>query len=249
MSSNLDSYNKWHQRWHEVEHHSTEIYLAQWHQDALSLAGRVQGLQVLEVGCGQGGFSLHLANLGASVVGTDFSSKAIEISTNRQLAQESSAKFLVADAQALPFADKSFDLVVSCECLEHVPIPEKALAEMFRVLKPNGRLVLTTENYSNGMLIYWLLSWVQGKPFNSGSDVQPIDHFFLYWRVIRMMRKAGFTLARVLGAHFVFLVVPGTHPHTFVRERIRSAWLARILRPFARHMSFELFKKSEYSIK
>ena len=245
MNSNLDSYNQWHNQTSEAGK-TAEIYLDQWHQDTLSLSGQVIGLDLLEVGCGQGKFLLHLAKLGARVVGTDFSSKAIEIAKNKELAQESFARFLVADAQSLPFADKSFDLVVSCECLEHVPKPAKALAEMYRVLKPNGKLVLTTENYSNGMLLYWLITWLQRKPFNSGNGVQPIEHFFLYWRVLRMMRKAGFTLGRLLGAHYVFFALPGIHPHTFVRERIGSAWLARILRPFARHMTFELFKRSDY---
>ena len=246
MNSNLNSYNQWHNQRDEAEENTAEICLDQWHQDTLRLCGQVIGLDLLEVGCGQGKFSLHLATIGARVVGTDFSTKAIEIAHKRQLAQKSLAKFLVADAQSLPFADKSFDLVVSCECLEHIPKPEKALAEMYRVLKPNGKLVLTTENYSNGMLVYWLLSWFKRKPFNSGNGVQPIEHFFLYWRVLRMMRKVGFTPGRILGAHYVFFVIPGIHPHTFVRERIGSAWFARLFRPFARHMSFELFKRADY---
>jgi SAM-dependent methyltransferase len=150
--------------------------------------------------------------------------------------------FQVADAQALPFGDKSFDLVISCECLEHVPSPSKALAEMFRVLKAGGRLILTTENYSNGMLVYWLMSWLQRTPFNSGAGVQPIEHFFLYWRVARMMKSAGFELQRMLGAHFVFFALPGMHPHTFVRESIQSSLIARLLHPFARHVAFELRK-------
>jgi len=246
MTSNLDSYNQWHNRTYDEMERPTEIYLDQWHQDALRLSGQVIGLDLLEVGCGQGNFSLHLASLGARVVGTDFSTKAIEIANTKKVAQESFPRFLVADAQTLPFADSSFDLVVSCECLEHVPNPSKALNEMFRVLRPNGRLVLTTENYSNGMLIYWAMSWLKRKPFNSGNGVQPIEHFFLYWRVQRMMRHAGFTLGRKLGAHYVFFAIPGIHPHTFVRERIGSTWLSRILMPFARHMSFELIKKTEY---
>ena len=246
MASNLDSYNKWHERSNGYAEFSQENHLDQWHHDTLSLCGPVNNLDLLEVGCGQGNFSLHLAKLGARIVGTDFSTKAIEIASDKLLSSDTSARFLVADAQALPFADKTFDLVVSCECLEHVPNPAKALTEMYRVLKPNGKLVLSTENYSNGMLIYWLMAWIQGKPFNSGAVVQPIEHFFVYWRVIRMMRRAGFSLRRMLGAHFVFFAIPGTHPHTFVRKRIKSAWLARILRPFARHMTFELVKKTDY---
>lgn len=241
MNTTLDSYNEWHDHVHGKDDRG-EIILEQWHQDALRLAGSVAGLELLEVGCGAGDYSLHLASLGARVIGTDFSTKAIEIAESKRDSQASAARYQVADAQALPFQDHSFDLVLSCECLEHVPNPSKALAEMYRVLRPGGRLILTTENYSNGMLIYWMMAWMQRKPFNSGAGVQPIDHFFLYWRVLRMMRKVGFIPARLIGAHYVFFALPGTHPHTFVRERISSPRLAQILKPFARHLSFELLK-------
>jgi len=236
-----DSYNHWHNQVHGQDT-LDEISLEQWHQDALKLAGSVAGLDLLEVGCGAGDFTLHLANLGARVIGTDFSTKAIEIAESKRDSQPSSARYQVADAQALPFHNHAFDLVLSCECLEHVPDPSLALAEMYRVLKPGGRLILTTENYSNGMLIYWLMAWLQRKPFNSGAGVQPVEHFFLYWRVLRMMRRAGFTPGRMVTAHYVFFALPGTHPHTFVRERFSSTSLSRLFKPFARHMAFELFK-------
>lgn len=243
MNSALGSYNQWHGTVHGSDP-LKEIALEQWHRDALQLAGFIDGLDVLEVGCGAGDFSLHLDTLGARVIGTDFSSRAIEIAESKREAQSSTARFQVSDAQSLPFSDNSIDIVFSCECLEHVPNPYAALCEMHRVLKPSGRLILTTENYSNGMLIYWMIAWLQRKPFNSGAGVQPIEHFFLYWRVLRMMRRAGFIPSRMLAAHYVFFALPGTHPHTFVREHIRSKLLSRLLKPFARHMSFELFKSA-----
>ena len=241
MKESVDSYNEWHARVHGDES-PTQTLLQQWHEDALSLVGKLDGLNVLEVGSGAGDFSIHLSRLGASVTGTDFSPKAVELSVAKAEAQNSKARFVVADAQRLPFADSTFDAILSCECLEHVPDPRLALAEMFRVLAPGGRLILTTENYSNGMLIYWLMAWIQRRPFNSGAGVQPVEHFFLYWRVRDMMRRAGFSLRGMMGAHYVFFALPGTHPHTFVRERIASPALSRLLRPFARHVSFDAVK-------
>src|SRR2546430_1978790 len=51
------------------------------------------------------------------------------------------------DIQALSLADESFDVVVSCETLEHVPNPQRAIKELARVLRPDGRMFLTTPNY------------------------------------------------------------------------------------------------------
>ena len=102
--------------------------------------------------------------------------------------------------------------------------------------------MLTTENYSNAMVIYWAMAWLSGKPFNSGSGVQPIENFFLFWRVKKMMRRAGFKVARMTGAHHVFFVVPGCHPHLFVRKRFRTPLWATLFRPLARHVSFRAVK-------
>jgi SAM-dependent methyltransferase len=50
------------------------------------------------------------------------------------------------DAGALPFADGTFDVVISSECIEHTAAPERSVAEMLRVLKPAGMLALTCPN-------------------------------------------------------------------------------------------------------
>ena len=237
MSSNAQDYNAWHQSVHGEDAAST-LQLAQWHRDALSLASAVQGRRVLEVGCGVGDFAVHLAQAGATMTAVDFSPSAIEMARARAVAHAVTVDFRAADAQALPFADASFDLLFSCECLEHLPDPARALKEMTRVLRPGGQLVLTTENYSNAMVLAWVVAWWRREPFNSGTEVQPIEQFFLFWRVRRMMWKAGLRVRRMIGAHHVFLLLPRFHPHTFVRERFQWPFFAGLFRPWARHVSF-----------
>ena len=173
----------------------------------------------------------------------DFSRQAIELAEGKAATQKVAVDFRVADAQCLPFADDSFDLLFSCECLEHVPDPRKTLSEFCRVLKPSGKLLLTTENYSNAMVLGWIVSWYRGQPFNSGAGVQPIEHFFLFWRVKRMLKEAGFNVERMAGSHHVFLMLPRFHPHTFVVEYFRNRFVARFLRPLARHMTFAAVKR------
>ena len=60
-----------------------------------------------------------------------------------------SASLVHGDAQQLPFADNSFDRIVSCETIEHLPDVRSAILEMFRVTRPGGKLFLTTPNYAN----------------------------------------------------------------------------------------------------
>ena len=58
--------------------------------------------------------------------------------------EELKYQFTVASAYELPFQDKSFDIVVCCEVIEHVQNPEKLIGEAHRVLKPSGKFILTT---------------------------------------------------------------------------------------------------------
>lgn len=51
---------------------------------------------------------------------------------------------IVGDAQAMPFKDESYDTILCTEVLEHIPNPQKAIDEMYRVLRPGGTLILTT---------------------------------------------------------------------------------------------------------
>jgi len=234
-------YDRWHSSVHGHED-PNKIQLCSWHLDSLSLFSSINGLKVLEIGCGVGDFAIHLTQLGAMVTAVDFSSAAIEIAKNKATTQGYNINFQVADAQMLSFDNESFDVIYSCECLEHIPDPQKALSEMNRVLKPKGRLILTTENYSNGMLIGWLKCWLFREPFNSGAGVQAIEHFFLFWNVANMFRENKLNILRMIGSHHVFLLLPRMHPHTFVVEKFKNTFLAKLFKPFARHVSFEAIK-------
>jgi len=237
MNKSPSAYDTWHESVHGTESSST-LQLAQWHHDAFSLAANPQGRRVLEVGCGVGDFAVHLARAGAEMTAVDFSPAAIEMARARATTHGVAVDFRAENAQALPFSSESFDTVFSCECLEHLPDPAQALREMARVLRRGGQLVLTTENYSNAMLLAWGMAWLRKEPFNSGTEVQPIEQFFLFWRVRRMIESAGLRVRRMTGAHHVFLLLPGMHPHTFVRERFQNPFMAWLFRPWARHVSF-----------
>ncbi|HEY2778728.1 MAG TPA: class I SAM-dependent methyltransferase [Gaiellaceae bacterium] len=99
---------------------------------------------VLEVGCGWGELAEWIAReTGAKVVAVDLSPRMVE------LALERGVDASVADVQALPFADGTFDLVVAAWMLYHVPDLDRGIAEIARVLRPGGTLVASTNSRSH----------------------------------------------------------------------------------------------------
>jgi ubiquinone/menaquinone biosynthesis C-methylase UbiE len=104
----------------------------------LRMASPQTGDLALDVGCGTGHFTQMLAQAGAEVTGCDASEAML-----RQAARTlPDLRWQLADARELPYADASWDLVLSVTMLEFVEEPARALDEMWRVLRPGGRLVV-----------------------------------------------------------------------------------------------------------
>jgi len=115
----------------------------------------VRGLRVLDAGCGHGYYFMGLALQGAQVVGIDLSptdvrkgarlARRLGLSNRADGVSGAPARYLAGSLTQLPFADGAFDVVVCNSVLEHIPQDGRALAEMSRVLRPGGRLVLTVD--------------------------------------------------------------------------------------------------------
>lgn len=104
--------------------------------------GPLGGKNVLDIGCGLGGKTVSYAEAGAEVVGVDIEYRNIVESRRFASTRTACAEFIVGDAEKLPFADGSFDLVVANDSMEHFPSPGRALPELARVLAEGGRLFL-----------------------------------------------------------------------------------------------------------
>jgi SAM-dependent methyltransferase len=97
--------------------------------------------RILEVGCGWGELAEWVGReTGAEVVAVDLSPRMVE------LARERGVDARIGDVQALPFADGEFDVAIAAWMLYHVPDLDRGVAELARVLRPGGRLVVATNS-------------------------------------------------------------------------------------------------------
>lgn len=98
--------------------------------------------KILEVGAGTGVMSILLAELGYTLTASDISSGMLDEARRKAGDRRLAISFKIADAEALPFGEKSFDAVFGRHILWTLPHPDRALTEWRRVLKPGGQLVL-----------------------------------------------------------------------------------------------------------
>jgi ubiquinone/menaquinone biosynthesis C-methylase UbiE len=108
----------------------------------------VQGERVLDVACGRGGLTLRISASGCDTVGMDLSAESMKWAALQARRMRYDCSFVAGDAHQLPFPDACFDKVVCSSALEHFQEDGKALTEMHRVLKPDGKLILTVDSFT-----------------------------------------------------------------------------------------------------
>lgn len=167
---------------------------APWHTIALYFLRDMDlnGKRVLEIGCGYGSLSVYMSKKGANVTGIDISSEAIKISKRNAKLNNQNIIFKQSTGERLQFNDENFDLVVSCEVLEHIPKYNKAVDEIIRVTKQNGKIMITTPNSLSfkGLFLYF-------------QSRQPIENFFNYWTMLNEFRNRGIKILNIKTKSFV----------------------------------------------
>jgi len=226
-------YDLWHERvFNSCPEHCDES--SPWYELVRKHLVPLEGKRVLEVGCGRGGFVHVLTSLKAVAFGCDFSASALQIARNRLRLDglDSCVSLAQADAHHLPYADSSFDLIISCEALEHLLDPSAALREMARVCRPGGWLYLTTPNYMNLIGLYEVYASIFRKNGELPYD-QPFDRKWTFLQVRTKLRNAGWEIACSDGTvHQV--PVPGRNP---IRLKFLECHrlIRRAISPFALH--------------
>jgi SAM-dependent methyltransferase len=197
------SYDAWH-----VAQEYDDGADAPWHRMLKPLLRGLGGRRVLEIGCGRGGFAVWLAELPpalrpAEVMASDVSSVAVRMAEDRGRARGvANVTYRVGDLMGLDWPDASFDAIISCETIEHVPSSRVALHELARVLRPGGRLYLTCPSYLNLMGLYRVYLRLTGRRWSEGG--QPISHFLIWPRTRRWTKEAGLRIESTAGVgHYV----------------------------------------------
>lgn len=181
-------------RWRETELGAVTERLER--TAVLDLAGALAGRDVLEVGCGDGTYALGAARAGARVTGIDRSAAVVEAARLRAADVGLPLELHVADALALPFPAERFDVVLAVTVLCFVPDPPQAVAEMARVLRPGGVVVL-------GELGRWSAwgAWRRLRAW-AGLTAWRTARFWSPAELRRLLRQAGLVPGRERGAGF-----------------------------------------------
>jgi len=138
--------------------------------------------KALDLGCGTGNYTLELYKRGFEVVGVDVSEEMLKIARKKL----PNVKFIRADAYSLPFEDNTFDLVLSITMFEFIHKPEKALGEIYRVLKPGGEAIIGT---MNGRSLWFLFKRLKSLFVETAYRYA---RFYTPRELERLMKEAGF---------------------------------------------------------
>lgn len=182
---------------------------APWMADTLGYSS-AGGLDVLDVGCGQGIDLARFAQAGAHVTGIDLTPRHVELARAHLAALNLDGEVVNGDAEQLPFPDASFDRVTSNGVLHHTPDLPAALREIRRVLRPGGdaRLIV----YHRDSLHYWLSQrLLEGRVAGRGAlrnverssvDAHPLVRVYSRRQFRSAIRDAGFRSVRITIRHF-----------------------------------------------
>lgn len=222
---NTSIYDELGERWYVADDDPVALLRAEsrlrnpWVRTRITAALGSGPRRVLDMGCGGGFLANDLAHANHAVTGVDLSAESLEVA--RRHDRTGKARYLVADALALPFEPESFDVVCAMDFLEHVESPASAIAEAARVLAPGGLFFFHTFNRTLAarLLVIHGVEWVvRNTP----------KHLHVYRLFIRPEELTGYCASaglrteelvglepKILSNGMLALLLRGRVPHDF----------------------------------
>jgi len=229
------------------------------HAALLGLLEPLKDKRILEVGCGRGEFGAYLGTQGAHLIGTDLGPELASAAREMARINEIDARYLAAEAGALPFADARFDAVLAVNVLHHLSEASlaRAVREAHRVLRPGGS-ALICEPVENSRVLGLVSALVPKPASGRGRARRPSILERKAWKAFqatlddrslttRELVRAGAPFAQVNVRSFGVLIRLKRFVSKDLRKRLpeldarlleRASWLGR----FGRHVLVEYRK-------
>ncbi len=163
------------------------------------LPAHLSGKKFLDAGCGTGWVSSEAHKRGAVVTSMDVGPELL-----KKVAQKVKTTAVIGSIMEMPFANDTFDIVVSTEVIEHVTEPLRALKELHRVVKPGGIVVVTTPNKK------WLWA-VQLANFFKLRPYQGLENWLTWDEFIHAHELLGYQVLQKRGIHLFPFTFSVTH--------------------------------------
>ncbi|HEX4335136.1 MAG TPA: bifunctional 2-polyprenyl-6-hydroxyphenol methylase/3-demethylubiquinol 3-O-methyltransferase UbiG [Polyangiaceae bacterium] len=222
-------------RWYDADDDPVALLRAEsrfrnpWIGGELARAFPGRPCAVLDVGCGAGFLTNHLAKDGHRVTGVDMSEESLHVARSRD--DTGNVQYRRADALALPFAPATFDVVCALDVLEHVEDPAHLVAEAARVLSPGGLFFFHTFD-RNALSWLVIIKGVEWFVKNTPRDLHVLRLFVTPEELTAACRREGLAVTELFGSRpridraFFTLLRSGRVPHDFSFTRTRSTRLA-----------------------
>ncbi len=136
-----------------------------------------EGMKILDIGCGPGFFTILMSGKGHETMGIDASSKMIEEAKKNAKQESANAVFKVMDCHHTEFMDNTFDLIVSRNVVWTLLEPEKAYREWYRILKPDGKMLIFDAAYNREFHDPKLMEEKKRRKKELGIDSEVSEYF------------------------------------------------------------------------